>query len=134
MVQQEGPGWRLARDPSRGAYPVLIGGEGWAIELTESEWRDLGDLVSDLDLQHRELVDQLMEEEAIELELERGVWWGCLSGDRHTWTLTVLLSPLPEPWGGRPLARAGGRSDGCGHENPVGHHGLISGAYEKCFH
>ena len=96
MLQQEGPGWRLARDPSRGTYPVLIGGEGWAIELTESEWRDLGQLVSDLEHQHRERVDQLMEEEAIELELERGVWWGCLSGDRHSWTLTVLLSPLQD--------------------------------------
>ena len=92
MLQQEGPGWRLARDPSRGTYPVLIGGEGWAIELTESEWRDLGNLVSDLDHQHRELVDQLMEEEAIELELERGVWWGELDGDRNSWSLSVVLT------------------------------------------
>ena len=89
--------------------------------------------MSDLDLQHRELVDQLMEEEAIELELERGVWWGCLSGDRHTWTLTVLLSPL-QSRGAEGHWPAPARSDGCGYENPVGHHGLISGAYGKCFH
>ena len=37
MIQQEGPGWRLARDPQRHPYGALIGGETWAVELTESE-------------------------------------------------------------------------------------------------
>ena len=41
-MQQEGPGWRLARDPDRGLHPVLIGGAGWAFELTEAEWAALG--------------------------------------------------------------------------------------------
>ena len=45
MIQQEGPGWRLARDPDRGLHPVLIGGAGWAFELTEPEWAALADLV-----------------------------------------------------------------------------------------
>ena len=94
MIQQEGPGWRLAWDSTRSDFCVLIGGDGWAAELTEPEWRELVALTVELDHQHRVLVDQLMEEEAIELELDRGVWWGCLSGDRHSWALTVLLSPL----------------------------------------
>jgi hypothetical protein len=34
MIQQEGPGWRLARDLSRNGFPFLIGGEFWAVELT----------------------------------------------------------------------------------------------------
>ena len=73
---------------------MLIGGDGWAAELTEPEWRELVALTVELDHQHRMLVDQLMEEEAIELELDRGVWWGCLAGDRHSWSLSVVLSPL----------------------------------------
>ena len=93
MIQEEGAGWRLSRDPSRGKYCVLVGGERWAFELNEPEWRDLVNLVATLEQQHRDLVEQLMPEEAIELELDRGVWWGCLSGDRHQWELRILLTP-----------------------------------------
>ena len=35
-----------------------------------------------------------MAEEAIELELEKGAWWGCLEGDRDGWNLSVILSPV----------------------------------------
>ena len=94
MIQQEGPGWRLAWDPTRSDFCVLIGGDGWAAELTQLEWSELVALAVELDHQHRLLVDQLMDEEAIELELDRGVWWGCLSGDRDQWGLRILLTPL----------------------------------------
>ena len=94
MIQQEGDGWRVSHDPSRGEFCVLVGGERWAFELTEPEWRDLVDLVATLEQQHRGLVDQLMPEELIELELDRGVWWGCLRGDRNLWELRILLTPL----------------------------------------
>ena len=93
MIQQEGDGWRVSHDPSRGEFCVLVGGERWAFELTEPEWRDLVDLLATLEQQHRGLVDQLMPEESIELELDRGVWWGCLSGDRSQWELRILLTP-----------------------------------------
>ena len=93
MIQQEGPGWRLAWDPTRTDFCVLIGGDGWAVELTQPEWSELVALAVELDHQHRLLVDQLMDEEAIELELDRGVWWGCLAGDRSSWSLSVVLSP-----------------------------------------
>ena len=94
MIQQEGDGWRVSHDPSRGEFCVLVGGEHWAFELTEPEWRDLVDLVATLEEQYRGLVDQLMPEESIELELDRGVWWGCLSGDRNLCELRILLTPL----------------------------------------
>ena len=84
MIQQEGDGWRVSHDPSRGDYCVLIGGERWAFELTEPEWRDLVDLVVTLEQQHRVLVDQLMPEELIELELPPAVnivfSWGGSAG------------------------------------------------------
>ena len=83
----------MALDPSRGVHFVLIGGEGWAFELTQPEWDALSDLVLTLERQHRALVDQLMAEEAIELELDRGLWWGCLRGDRSSWSLSVVLTP-----------------------------------------
>ena len=92
MIQREGPGWRLARDTSREPFSVLLGGSNWALELTECEWKDFSAVVFALADQHRNLLDQLMEEESIELQMERGAWWSCLDGDRRGWSLTVVLS------------------------------------------
>ena len=91
MIPQEGPGWRLALDCDRSDFSVLIGGEGWAFELTEKEWHGLVTLLSELIRQHHSLQDQLMAEEAIELEMECQGWWGFLVGDRQSWSLQVVL-------------------------------------------
>jgi transposase len=63
-----------------------------AIELTDGEWRSLVALLIELQEQHQRLVSQLMAEEAISIELERGVWWGELDGDRNSWSLSVVLT------------------------------------------
>ncbi len=91
MIQTEGPGWLLIRDSSRENFSVMIGGDGWAIELTEQEWSELVQLVFDLEAQHRYLKNQLMPQEAISVELERLSWWGCLEGDRCSWSLRLIL-------------------------------------------
>ncbi len=92
MIQEKGPGWRLSRDPDRGKFCVLIAGENWAFELTEDEGSVLASLVNALFEQHVELQDQLMAEESISLEMEKDCWWGCLDGDRDTWSLQLVLS------------------------------------------
>jgi len=99
MIRQEGPGWRLAWDPSRPVFPALIGGEGWAFELTREEFQGLVALVSALVDQHGQLIDQMMAEEAITLEMDRAPWWGCLEGGRERWALQVVLEG--ESAGGR---------------------------------
>ena len=91
MIQQEGPGWRLARDLSRNGFPFLIGGEFCAVELTETEVKGLHALLVELVHQHTLIRDQLMEEESITLELEQQEWWGCLDGTRDRWGLQVVL-------------------------------------------
>lgn len=93
MIQLEGEGWRLAWDGSRQRFSVLMAGEDWAVELTELEASALRDAVADLVAQHQGLVDQLMEEESIELELERDPWWLAIDGDRRSWSLRVVLTP-----------------------------------------
>ncbi|MEY3769037.1 MAG: hypothetical protein RLZZ11_2107 [Cyanobacteriota bacterium] len=95
MIQREGEGWRLAWDGDRQPFSVLVAGDSWATELTRAEAEALRDAVADLVAQHSALVDQLMAEEAIELELERDAWWLSIEGDRHTWSLRVMLSPEP---------------------------------------
>ena len=92
MIQREGPGWRLSRDPSRPLFSVLIGGEHWALELKESEACELASLIAVLTDQHQSICDRLMAEESITVELERGSWWACLEGDRSRWSLRGICS------------------------------------------
>jgi len=93
---QEGEGWRLAVEPSRRPFPMLIGGAGWAGELSAVEARALARGVATLVDQHRQLVTTLMAEEAIELELELelepGSLWLALAGDRRHWSLRFVLA------------------------------------------
>ena len=63
------------------------------MELSDTEAIALREAVADLVAQHAALVDQLMAEEAIGLELERGVWWLAIEGDREGWELQVVLTP-----------------------------------------
>ena len=93
MIHREGEGWRLAWDADRQPFSVLVAGDGWATELTASEAEALRDAVGDLLAQHAAVADQLMAEEAIELELEREPWWLAIEGDRSRWSLRVMLSP-----------------------------------------
>jgi hypothetical protein len=93
VIQREGEGWRLAWDANRHPFSVLIAGGGWAVELSDPEAQALRDGVRDLVAQHQQLVDQLMAEESIELELERGVWWLSIEGDRQAWALRAVLTP-----------------------------------------
>jgi hypothetical protein len=95
VIEREGEGWRLAWDGDRQPFSVLIGGDGWAVELSSCEAEALRDAVADLVAQHAALVDQLMAEEAISLALERQPWWLAIEGDRQSWALQVVLSPQP---------------------------------------
>jgi len=116
-LEREGEGWRLAWDGQRDPFPVLIGGEGWASELTASEGQALQRALLTLRNQHRDLADTLMEEETIGLEfhlewpgdtangalapehhpgptsMEGGALWVALEGDRLTWSLRFVLQP-----------------------------------------
>lgn len=91
-MQREGPGWRLAIDPARAGYQALIGGEGWAFEVSLEELQQLRALVARLLEQHGAIADQLMAEEQIEICLEQGSWWLELCGDRQHWSLRFVLS------------------------------------------
>ena len=70
----------------------MIGGEGWALELTHKEWFSLFHLVEDLEKEHKKLFDQLMCEESLQIELERDSWWGCLEGKKFSWSLSFIFT------------------------------------------
>ena len=91
MIEHEGPGWRVARDSLRSRFPVIIGGDGWAIELSEKEWNSLMEVIKDLTNQHKKLDNVLMPDESVCLEIEKHSWWGCLDGDKKSWSLQLVL-------------------------------------------
>ena len=96
MTQLEGPGWRLERDISRRQFTVLIGAKDCAVELLETEWDSLCEIIFNLIDEHRKLKNNLMVEEEICLEMERYPWWACIDGTRESWSLKVILSEEDE--------------------------------------
>ena len=96
MTQLEGPGWRLERDISKRQFTVLIGAKDCAVELLETEWNSLCEIVFNLIDEHRKLKNNLMAEEEICLEMERYPWWACIDGTRESWSLKVILSEEDE--------------------------------------
>lgn len=93
MQVDGGPGWRLQVDPQRHPYGVLIGGAGWAAELSSAEALALQQGIGRLLSQHADLQDQLMPDEAITLELDLGGLWLALEGDSLSWQLRFVLTP-----------------------------------------
>jgi hypothetical protein len=89
----EGDGWRVAWDPARLQFPVLIGGGDWAVELTHAEAIQLREGIAALIDQLEAIAGQLMPQESIALELDRGTCWLGLDGDREGWRLRFVLSP-----------------------------------------
>lgn len=93
MEVHEGPGWRLCLDPGRGSFPVLLGGEGWAVELRADEAQALAEGCCRLADELAALADRLMPEEEVSLELERGPLWLELEGRPQAWRLRFVLTP-----------------------------------------
>tara|TARA_B100000700_G_scaffold272195_1_gene315616 strand:+ start:167 stop:547 length:381 start_codon:yes stop_codon:yes gene_type:complete len=91
MVEFEGSGWRLARNPSRKLFSVLLGGKDWSVEINEEEWISLFRLIMDLLDQYEQLKEQLFEEESLCLEISRQPWWLCLDSDGSIWSLQLIF-------------------------------------------
>jgi len=103
VLEREGEGWRLAWNDQRHPFPLLIGGETWATELTAAEGEALLQAIGVLCAQHLALVETLMEEETIGLDFtgavpsatgrDSGELCVFLEGDRRAWTLRFVLHP-----------------------------------------
>lgn len=105
MQVSEGDGWRLQLDPGRRPFIALIGGQDWAIELSQGELGCLRRGVRTLLGQRLELQDLLMPEEQLDLELDlslpgrdgdglaAGSLFVALSGTAGHWALRFVLTP-----------------------------------------
>ncbi len=91
MAIKQEKDWRLIRDLEKGKYCFLIGTNNWAIELQEKEFNSLYELTNKLYNEYLAIKDHLMEQESINLEIERLSWYGELEGTEKNWSLRIVF-------------------------------------------
>jgi len=90
-ILKYGSGWRLGWNPKAAIYKGLIGGDDWAIELTEAEWQDLRRLLSQLTATMAAMATELMDEESIACEAESELLWLEAVGFPDHYSLRLIL-------------------------------------------
>ena len=91
-ILKKGIGWRLGWNTKAIAYPGLIGGEDWAIELTSAEFADFCRLFEQLATTMKVMAEELMEEERIACEAESELLWLEVEGFPQSYSLRVILN------------------------------------------
>ncbi|AFY77801.1 protein of unknown function (DUF1818) [Pleurocapsa sp. PCC 7327] len=87
-----GNGWRIGWNPNAEIYKGLVGGEDWAIELTEDELNDFCCLLEQLTQMMTCMADELMDEEKIACEAESDRLWMEVEGYPHAYSLRLILN------------------------------------------
>jgi len=83
--------WRLLRDYKKGKFCFLIGVDNWSIELQKSEFHSLYLLLLKINEQLSDIKNELMDEESINLELEKLPWYIELEGKKNAWSLRLVF-------------------------------------------
>jgi hypothetical protein len=97
MAKQErlirsGVGWRIGWNPDASQYKGLLGGESWAVELTEAELNDFCRLLEQLAQTMSLIAAELMDEEKIACEAESDLLWMEAEGYPHAYSLHFILN------------------------------------------
>ncbi|MEN9231845.1 MAG: DUF1818 family protein [Thermostichus sp. DG02_5_bins_236] len=87
----KGSGWRLGWDPTGQHFVALVGGEIWALELTQTEWQDFVAGLQRLAQDMEAMGSQLMAEEGITLEQAFPSLTLIASGTATAWSLYLQL-------------------------------------------
>jgi Domain of unknown function (DUF1818) len=89
---KEGDGWRLGWNPAAKPYKALIGGHGWAIELTLAEFKDFFRLTKQLVEAVKSMQSELMDQELLTCEAESELLWLEVEGYPEAYSLRLLLN------------------------------------------
>ncbi|NEQ42704.1 MAG: DUF1818 family protein [Leptolyngbya sp. SIOISBB] len=84
-------GWRLGYDPDASVFKGLVGGDRWAVELTDAEFSDFCRLALQLADTVRSLSTELMAEERIACEQETAHIWLEVEGFPKQFDLRFIL-------------------------------------------
>lgn len=88
---KEGTNWRLGYDPDASVFKGLVGGDRWAVEMTEAEFADFCRLALHLAETLRSLAAELMDEERIACEQETSAIWMEAEGFPAHFSLRFIL-------------------------------------------
>ena len=88
---REGKGWRLGWDEERVHFKALVGGEHWAMELTQDEFEALRRLAQQLAATMVSMASELMPDEHISCEQETPQVWMEAEGFHHSYSLRFIL-------------------------------------------
>ena len=91
-VVKSGVGWRIGWNPDTSEFKGLVGGEDWAIELTEAELTEFCRLLEQLAQSMAQSADELMDEEKISCEAESDLLWMEVEGYPHAYSLRFILN------------------------------------------
>ena len=83
--------WRLLKDLKKGKFCFLIGVDNWSIELQKNEFHSLYILLLRINEQFLGIKNELMDEESINLELEKMPWYIELEGKKNEWSLRFVF-------------------------------------------
>ncbi|HHP7232850.1 MAG TPA: DUF1818 family protein [Xenococcaceae cyanobacterium] len=89
---RKGRGWRVGWNPEATKYPGLIGSDQWAIELTQSEFKEFFRLLSQLTATMTQIATELMDEEKIAIEAESDLMWLEVAGYPDAYSLRLILN------------------------------------------
>ncbi|MEM9264152.1 MAG: DUF1818 family protein [Cyanobacteria bacterium P01_F01_bin.13] len=88
---KEGTGWRLGWDDEKDTFKALVGGEHWALELTQAEFEDLRRLARQLAAAMAAMAAELMPDEHITCEQETSQLWMEADGFYQSYSLRFIL-------------------------------------------
>lgn len=89
---KSGLGWRIGWNPNSSEFKGLVGGDDWAIELTEAELNDFCRLLAQLTASMNQMTAELMDEEKIACEAESDLLWMEVEGYPHAYSLRFILN------------------------------------------
>ncbi|MDX2100585.1 MAG: DUF1818 family protein [Leptolyngbyaceae cyanobacterium bins.59] len=90
-ILQKGVGWRVGWWPDAPEFKGLVGGDEWALELTELEFRDFCRLLHQLADTLKQMAGELMEEERITCEAESELIWLEVEGFPQAFSLRFMV-------------------------------------------
>lgn len=91
-VIKSGQGWRLGWDPNAEEFKGLLGGDTWAIEVTEAELDDFCRLLGQLAETMNQIASELMDEEKIACEVESDWLWMQAEGYADAYGVQFILN------------------------------------------
>jgi hypothetical protein len=88
---KEGQGWRLGWNPDATVFQGLVGGDRWAVEMTQAEFADFCRLATQLADTLEAMTSELMDEERIACEQETDQIWVEVEGFPGHFTLRFMV-------------------------------------------